>query len=83
MPYIGIFTEEAIQKAIDKAGEKLGEGQSGIVAHLNPFDEVSFSIIKKFGSRTSVEGAVLLDLSDGFVFDKEHLKIEGSLIFRF
>jgi len=83
MPYIGIFTEESIQKAIDKAGEKLGEGESGIVVHLDPFNEISASVIKRFGTHISVEGAALFDLKDGFVFDKEHLKVEANLIIRF
>ncbi len=82
MPYIGKFTEEAIQKAIDRAGEKLGDGESGLVAHVDDRDEVSISIIKRFGDTISIESAAVMDVSDGYKFDKEHLRLEANLIWK-
>lgn len=80
MPYIGRFTETAIQNAIDRAGEKLGEGESGLVVHLDSNDEFSVSVIKRFGEHVSVEAAGVMDTSDGFKFDKEHLKFQAELV---
>ena len=82
MPYIGMFTEDAIQKAIDRAGDKLGEGESGLVVHLDSSNEFSVSLIKRFGDKISVEAAGVMDTSDGFKFDKEHLKVQAELIYK-
>lgn len=83
MPYIGKFTEDAIQTAIDRAGEKLGEGESGLVIHLDSQDEFSVSVIKRFGEHVSVEAAGVMNTSDGlFKFDKEHLKFQAEIIAR-
>ncbi len=83
MPYVGMFTETAIQHAIDRAGSQLGDGQSGIVVHLDSNNEISASVVKRFGNVISVEGAAIMDVSHGFKFDKEHLVVEGNLIVRF
>jgi hypothetical protein len=80
MPYVGMFTEDKIQKAIDRAGERLGDGESGLVAHLDYKDEVSIAVIKKFGSVVSVEAIAVLDISEGWKFDKDKLSIEANLI---
>lgn len=82
MPYIGLFTEDVIQKAIDRAGEKLAPGQSGLVVHLDTRDEFSVSVIQRIGDHISVEAAGVMDTSDGFKFDKEHLRAQGELIAR-
>lgn len=87
MPYVGMFSgsalDDSIQNAINRAGSVLGDGQSGIVVHLDTKGELSASVIKKFGDIVSVEGAAVLDTSHGYHFDKEHLSIEGNLIVRF
>lgn len=82
MPYIGKFTEEAIQNAIDRAGEKLGDGESGLVVHLDSKDEFSISVIHRFGEHVSVEAAGVMNTSDGFKFDKDHLKFQAEFIAR-
>ncbi len=82
MPYIGMFTEDSIQKAINRAGEKLSNGQSGLVVHLDSQDEFSVSVIQRFGDHISVEAAGVMDTSDGFKFDKEHLRAQAELIAR-
>lgn len=75
MPYIGMFTEDALQKQIQAAGEKLAaEGLSeGIVFHADTSGDVHLSAIKKLGDSWSVEGTVALDASSGFKFDREHV----------
>jgi len=87
MPYVGMFTgsalDDSIQNAINRGAARLGEGQSGIVVHLDTRGEFSASLVKRFGNIISVEGAAILDTSKGFKFDKEHLAVEGELIVRF
>jgi hypothetical protein len=82
MPYIGMFTEEAIQKQINRAAEKLGNGKSGLVAHIDNQGEVSVSVVQRFGEIISVEAIGIMDTSEGFKFDKEHLKVQAELIAR-
>ena len=80
MPYIGVFSEAAIQKAINRAGEKLGDGQSGLVVHLDSQNEFSVSLIQRVGDHISVEAVSVMDTKDGFKFDKEHLSVQGEII---
>ena len=82
MPYIGIFTEERIQKSIERAAEKLGDGESGLVAHVDDKDEVSVSVIKRFGTSISIEAVLAYDISQGFNFDKDKLAIEANLVWK-
>lgn len=80
MPYIGIFSEENIQKQINRAAEKLGDKQSGLVAHIDSDGELSVSLVQRLGSVVSVEATGVMDISEGFKFDKEHLKLQAELI---
>lgn len=80
MPYIGIFTEDHIQRAIDRAATKLGEGKSGLVAHVDNQGEASLSIVKRFGNTVSVEFTGVMDTRQGFKFDKDHLRLQAELI---
>ena len=72
MPYIGMFTEQALQQQIDAAGARL-TGNSGLVLHADTGGDVHLSLIEKVGDHISVEGTIALDASNGFHFDKEHL----------
>jgi len=78
-----MFGQFAIDRALDRAAVKLGEGQQGFVFHLDLAGEVSASIIKRFGEHIEITGAVVLDVSDGFKFDKQHLSGEANLVARF
>ncbi len=80
MPYIGMFTEEAIQRQIDKCAEKVGPQGFAMVAHLDSDGEASVSVVKKFGEHISVEAVGVMDVSQGFKFDKEHLKAQAEVI---
>jgi hypothetical protein len=82
MPYIGAFTEAAIQGAIDRAGSKLKENESGLVVHLDDKGEFSVSVIQKIGSHVSVEVAGVMDTTQGFTFDKEKIRLQAELIAR-
>lgn len=81
MPYIGMFTEEAIQKAITRAGEKLNpQSKFGLVAHIDTDGEASVSAVARLGDHLSIEAVGVLDIREGFKFDKEHLKGQAELI---
>lgn len=71
MPYIGMFTEESLQKQITDAATRL-EGKSGFVLHGDTNGDVHLSLIEKIGDHISVEGTIALDASNGFNFSKEH-----------
>ena len=80
MPYIGIFTEENIQKTLDHVYEKMGDSSNGLVAHLDSDGEASISYVKKINGTWSVEVVGIADLSDGIKFDKEHLKAQAEIL---
>lgn len=80
MPYIGMFTEENIQAAINHAADKLGDGKSGMVAHIDNQGEVSLSVVHRFGEHVSVEAIGIMNASEGFKFDKSHLTVQAELI---
>lgn len=74
------FGQAIIDRAIDRAAVKLGEGQSGVVVHLDGQGEVSASLIQRFGDHLLITAAVGLDTSRGMVFDKEHLRWQAEII---
>lgn len=80
MPYVGLFTETAIQEQINRAAEKLPDGKSGLVAHIDNQGEASVSLVQRMGEHVSVEAVAVMDIKEGFKFDKEHLKVQGELI---
>lgn len=80
MPYIGMFTESNIQKYINDAATKLGDGKSGLVAHIDNQGEATLSVIQRFGDHVSVEATGVMDIRQGFKFDKDHLRLQAELI---
>ena len=80
MPYIGMFSEENIQKAITHAASKLGDGKSGLVAHLDSDGQVSISLVQRIGPHVSVEATGIMDISKGVRFNKDRLKAQAELI---
>lgn len=76
-----LFSPDAIDRAIARAADKLGPGDSGIVLHLDNQDQITASVIERIGDHVKVEGAALWDVSNGFKVDKEHLRVEGDLVF--
>ncbi len=82
MPYIGMFTEDKIQLAINQAAENLEAGKTRVVLHGGE-GEAYVSLVKKLGDHVSVEAAVILDTSDGIHFDKEHLDYGFQIVGEF
>ena len=80
MAYIGMFTEEAIQKTIDRVADRVGPQGFALIAHLDSDGEASISVVKKIGTHVSVEAAGIMDISEGFKFDKKHLKAKAEVI---
>ena len=80
MPYIGKFTEEAIQKAIDRCADRVGPQGFALVAHIDTDGEASVSVVKKIGDHVSVEASGIMDITNGFKFDKKHLKAKAEVI---
>ena len=80
MPYIGVFSEENIQKAITYAAAKLGEGKSGLIAHIDSDGNATVSLVQRIGGNVSIEATGVMDFSTGFKFDKNHLKAQAELI---
>lgn len=78
--YIGVFTDSRIQASIDRVISKLDDGQSGLVVHLDSKGEASASVVQRFGSHVSVELAAVLDVKDGFKFDKEKLAYQAEVV---
>jgi hypothetical protein len=77
---LGVFGQDAIDRAIARAGATLGDGKSGVVIHLDDHGEVSASVIKRFGDHVTVEGAAMLDTSTGWKFDRAHLAVKGEVV---
>ena len=80
MPYIGMFTEEAIQRNLDRCAGKVGPQGFALVAHIDSEGEASVSVIKKIGDHISVEASGIMDIREGFKFDKKHLKAQAEVI---
>lgn len=80
MPYIGMFTEAALQAQIDAAAQKLGEANSGLVLHADTNGDVHLSLIQRAGDHISVEGTIALDTSNGFKIDPEHIVGKVDLV---
>ena len=80
MPYIGVFSEENIQKAITHAASKLGTASSGLVAHVDSDGQISISLIQRLGPHISIEATGIMQATKGMKFDKEHLKAQAELI---
>jgi hypothetical protein len=80
MPYIGMFSEESIQKNISHVYDKMGDSTNGLVAHLDSDGNMSVSYVKKIDNVWSIEATGVMDISQGFKFDKEHLKAQAELI---
>ena len=77
---VGIFSNAAIQKQIDHAYTKVGPTGWAIVAHLDSQGEATATLVKRIGDHVSVEVAGVMDIKDGFKFDKEHLKGQIEVI---
>lgn len=80
MPYIGMFSEENIQKTIDNVYSKMGDCSNGLVAHVDSGGEITVSYVKKLGDVWSIEATGVMDISQGFHFDKEHLKAQAEIV---
>jgi len=74
-----LFGQEAIDRAIARAGAKLADGHGAVVFHLDNQNEVSASVVTRIGDHVTVEGAAVLDTRDGWKFDKEHLRVQGEI----
>src|SRR5574339_1185184 len=83
MEYIGIFTDDAINRAIERAGKDLAPGKTRVIAHADLDGEIYVSAVKKLGSHVSVEAAWMLDASEGFKFDRQHMKGQIEIIGEF
>ena len=75
-----LFGQEAIDRAIARAGAKLADGHGAVVVHLDNQGEFSASVVTRIGDHVTVEGAAVLDTSDGWKFDKEHLRVQGEIV---
>ena len=71
---VGIFSDSAVQKQIDKAYSKVGPTGWAVVAHVDSTGEATATLVKRIGDHVSVEVAGFMDIREGFKFDKEHLK---------
>lgn len=78
-----IFSQEAIDRAIARAGTKLDEGKSGVVVHYDTQGELSASVVYRLGNHLDIKAGAFFDTSKGFHFDKEHLAASGELVFTF
>jgi hypothetical protein len=77
-----IFSQQAIDRSIARAGQQIGEGRSGLVAHLDSEGELSFTVIQRIGDHLEAQAGVLADTSKGFHFTKENLAFEASIVAR-
>jgi hypothetical protein len=77
---IGIFSNAAIQAQIDKCIAKVGPLGWALIAHADSNGEGTVTLVKKIGTHLSIEVAGVMDYSDGFKFDKEHLKAQAEVI---
>lgn len=82
-PSTRLFGQDAIDRAIDHAASRLGEGQSGVVVHLDLGGELSASVVERIGDHVKITGAAVLDTSQGLKFDRQHLAVAGELIVTF
>ncbi len=81
--YIGAFSDAKLQAAIDRAGANLAPGKTRIILHADTDNNVYLSAVKKLGDHISVEGAVVLDTSQGWKFDAQHLSAEAQIVAEF
>ena len=77
---IGIFSDSKIQAQIDRCIDKVGPTGWGLIAHADSDGEATVTLVKKIGDHLSVEVAGVMDYSDGFKFDREHLKLQAEVI---
>ena len=77
---IGIFADYAIQAQIDKCIAKVGPLGWALIAHADSNGKGTVTLVKKIGTHLSIEVAGVMDYSDGFKFDKEHLKGQAEVI---
>ncbi len=69
MPYIGMFTDEKVNAAIEQAAKDLGPGRTRVIFHADTDKQMYVSLVRKVGDKISVEAAVVVE---DFKFDKEH-----------
>ncbi len=80
MPYIGMFTEENIQKSIQHVYDKMGDCSNGVVAHIDSDGDISISYVKKLSNIWSIEATAKADMSQGIKFDRDHLMAQAELV---
>jgi hypothetical protein len=77
---IGLFSDATIQAQIDRCASKVGPQGWALIAHTDTNGEATVTLVKKIGPHLSVEVVGVMDYSDGFKFDKEHLKAQAEVI---
>ena len=79
---IGVFSDAALQAQIDRCIDKVGPQGWALIAHADSDGEAIVTLVKKIGTHLSVEVAGVMDYSEGFKFDKEHLKGQVEVVGR-
>lgn len=76
---VSIFSPEAIDRAIARAGMEVGDGHGAFVAHYDTDGSVTASAVQRVGNHLEVRAAVLWD---GVAVSKEHLAFSGQIVGR-
>ena len=77
---VGIFSDSALQAQIDRCASKVGPQGWALIAHADTNGEATVTLVKKIGDHLSIEALGVMDYSDGFKFDKEHLKAQVEVV---
>jgi hypothetical protein len=77
---IGLFADANIQAQIDRCASKVGPQGWALIAHADTDGKATVTLVKKIGDHLSVEVAGVMDYSEGFKFDREHLKAQAEVI---
>ncbi len=76
-----LFGQDAIDRAIGRAGAQVQDGRGAIVAHLDLNGDLDFSAVIRIGNHVEAQAAVLVK-TEGFKFDPAHLAAAGQIVAR-
>ena len=77
---IGIFTDSALQAQSDRCIDKVGPQGWALIAHADTDGVGTVTLVKRIGTHMSIEVAGVMDYSEDFKFDKEHLKGQVEVV---
>lgn len=77
---VGLFADAKLQAQIDRCIDKVGPLGWALIAHADTDGQGTVTLVKKIGDHLSIEVAGVMDYSDGFKFDREHLKAQAEVV---